>query len=448
VSVSSPRFPSVILLSLALLAVPLSAVRAETPEKAALRLRYGLSFREGAQESVPRVSYTGMTPNDVALWAAIFGEGWLGGWAGVQREGLSLADGTGLVTGGSLLRASVGPAARVVLGPVRAEVSAGYGFAQLPVFVTEAGTLRFGPAVRHAALLGGRVLLPLPWRLRAEVRGELPLAFATRDGTGAVASSQGFSAGGALLVPLVRRGEWGGALVLDYQYVSDGLTAADGTRARQTLSRVGAAFELSFGGGVEAPKEMPHLPMPPPPVSAPPPAPAPAPRWGSLRVSVVDSRSGAPLPGASVSVPGRAELLTDAAGQVFLEELEPGPLEVKVSATDFRAEQEVVNLIVGGETEMEVPLAFAQQGPVFATLSGQVRSTRKGRPLRAWLRIPEAKVRRRTDSRGAFQLQLSQGRYRVIFSAPGHLSQTKVITVREGEQAIFNVDLFPRSRAR
>lgn len=278
------------------------------------------------------------------------------------------------------------------------------------------------------------------------MRGELPLALATRDGTGAAASSQGFSAGGALLVPLVRRGEWGGALVLDYQYVSDGLTAADGTRARQTLSRVGAALELSFGGGVEAPvgdvrgapKEMPHLPMPPPP----------APRWGSLRVSVVDARGGEPLQGASVSVPGRAALLTDAAGQVLLEALEPGPLEVKVSAVDFRAEQEVVNLIAGGETELGVPLTFVREGPVFATLSGQVRSTRKGRPLRAWLSIPEAKVRRRTDARGAFQLQLAQGRYRVIFSAPGHLSQTKVITVREGEQAIFNVDLFPRSRAR
>jgi hypothetical protein len=71
---------------------------------------------------------------------------------------------------------------------------------------------------------------------------------------------------------------------------------------------------------------------------------------------------------------------------------------------------------------------------------------RKGKPLQALLVIPEAKIRRRTDARGTFQVQLKQGRYRLVFSAPGHLSQTKVVTVRDGEQAIFNVDLFPKSR--
>jgi hypothetical protein len=164
-----------------------------------------------------------------------------------------------------------------------------------------------------------------------------------------------------------------------------------------------------------------------------------------VRVSVVDA-SGQPLPGASLSVPGRAEARADAAGQVLLEGLAAGPWEVTVAADGFRPEKVAVLAVAGQETALAVSLALARQGPVYATLSGQVRSAREGQPLQAWLVIPEAKVRQRADARGSFQVQLKQGRYRVILSAPGHLTQTKVITVREGEQAIFNVDLFPKPR--
>jgi hypothetical protein len=441
-----------------------------------------------------------MTPNDVALWAAVFGEGWWGAWASVQREGFSLSKETQLITGGGLLRASVGPAARVSLGPVRAEVSAGYGFAQLPTFVSsDGGGARLVASARHAALVGARVLVPLPWSLRAEVRGEVPVAPGS--------SSEGFAAGGALLIPVLRRGEWGGALVLDYQYVRDGLMVADGSRSWQVLSRAGVAFELTHGGaapkpelgelvlavvdaesgralpgarvvlmvgGVEqAPRvagadgRLMGVEVPPGEVLArvslegylPVEEYAtvvaggrselvvrarPVPRVGSLRVLVVEVRNRKPLPGATVTV-GATEVPTDAMGVARLEGLAPGPLEVKVSAAGFRAAQEAVVIVAGSETELPVSLTFGRQGAL-ATLSGQVRSVRGGKPLQARLYIPEARLRRSTDARGTFQVQLKQGRYRLVFSAPGHLSQTKVVTVGDGEQAIFNVDLFPKNR--
>ncbi|WP_257454260.1 MSCRAMM family protein [Archangium lipolyticum] len=465
-----------------------------------MRLRYGLTFREGAQEAGPAVSYGGMTPNDVALWAAVFGEGWWGAWASVQREGFSLSKETRLITGGGLLRASVGPAARVSLGPVRAEVSAGYGFAQLPTFASAEGGARLVASARHAALVGARVLVPLPWRLRAEVRGEVPVALG--------ASSTGFAAGGALLVPVMRRGEWGGALVLDYQYVRDELTTADGLKSSQVLSRAGLAFELTHGGGEasrprlgelvlavveegsgkalpgarvvltvggvgQAPRvlgadgRLTGVELPPGevlvrvdvegylPLEARTTVTAggrselvlrtnPLPRVGTLEVFVVDGRNGTPLPGALVTV-GGTEVTTNEMGLALLKELPPGPLEVKVSAPDFRAEQEAVVIAAGIVSQLSVSLTHGRQGAL-ATLSGQVRSVRGGKPLQARLFIPEAKLRRRTDARGTFQVQLKQGRYRLVFSAPGHLSQTKVITVGDGEQAIFNVDLFPKTR--
>jgi hypothetical protein len=498
-----PRHFFLLLLTLTLAASGTASAQAE-PERASLRLRYGLAFRDGTQESGPSVTYGGVTPNDLALGVTAFGERWWGGWLSVQREGFSLLRGDERLTGAGLLRASVGPAARFSLGPVHTELSVGYGFAQLPAF---ASASQLSPVARHAALVSGRVLLPLPWHLRVEVRGEVPLALGS--------SSSGFAAGAALLVPLVRRDEWGGSLVLDYQYVRDTLTVAEGVRSLQSINRAGLALELAYGGparmtlaevlsrgrtgelvltvvdaesgaalpgaevvltaeGVaQAPRTVDErgrlagVMLPPGEVLARVnvggylPAEErvtvegggrselvvrarPEPREGTVTVTVVDARAGTPLAGATV-IAGSTQVRTDAAGVARLEGLAPGPLEVKISAPGFRIAQEAVVVIAGTETPLAVPLVSARQG-LPATLSGQVRSVRGGRPLQAWLIIPEAKLRKRTDERGTFQVQLKQGRYRLVFSAPGHLSQTKVVTVQDGEQAIFNVDLFPKSR--
>jgi hypothetical protein len=510
------RFFLLALTALSVLASPVSAASPLEPTHAALRLRYGLSFREGSQLGVGTgVSYAGMTPNDLALWAAAYGPEWWGAWLHVQREGFSLADGQGFTTGTGLLRASVGPVAWRRWGPVRTELSLGYGLAQLPVFA-RASPLVLEGAVRHSVLVGGRVLvalplpLPEPWRLLAEVRGEVPLALATQEAAGAATASGGFAVGGSLILPVRRLEEWGGRVLLDYQYVRDGLTTADGARSEQGISRLGMAFELTWGEEdvssrpppgqlaitvvdadsgqplpaaqvvvvsegqaqpsrpVDAGGRVEGLSLPPGEVLAqvtaegylpeagritvPPGSPvalevrmrlAPPPP-GSLKVAVLDVRGRVPLKGASVKA-GTVEASSDAQGVALLEGVPPGPVELQVTAEGFRPMREAVIVLSGESVAVELPMLPAGQ-LVPATLTGQVRSVREGMPLKAVLAIPEARVRLRTDARGTFQVQLKQGRYRVIFSAPGHITQTKEISVREGEQAIFNVDLFPKSR--
>jgi hypothetical protein len=344
----------------------------------------------------------------------------------------------------------------------------------------------------------------------------VPLAFATREDSGAAASSTGFAAGCALLIPLTREQPWSGSLVLDYQYVQDELVAADGLRSQQALNRVGAALQFTYAAvRPPAPLEQPRQPtlgellltavdadsgqgLPGAQVvltvggQAQEPRPVdvggrlarlmldpgevlaqvraegylPAegratvvpggsvelvvrasrepPKTGAVRVTVLDARTKAPLPEVSVKA-GAAEALTNAQGLALLQGLTPGPLEVQVQAAGFRPAQETGVVVAGGEWELSLSLLPAGQ-VVPATISGQVRSTRGGKPLRAWLTIPQAKLRRRTDEQGAFEVKLKQGNYRVIISAPGHLPQTKVLTVQEGEQAILNIDLFSRSR--
>ncbi|QSQ19407.1 carboxypeptidase regulatory-like domain-containing protein [Pyxidicoccus parkwayensis] len=500
-----------LLLVLLVLATPLAQAE-QVAEHASLRLRYGVSLRDGQQADVgPGLTYDGMTPNDLAAVGTGWVGRWLGAWAGVQREAFDLKEGSLRITGGSLLRASVGPRARLFLGPVRAEVGAGYGFAQLPLFGDSAEPV-LARGVRHAALVNGRVVVPLFLGLKLEARGELPVTLSAKDASGAEAEATGYSAGGALLVPLKRAGAWGGTLVLDFQHVRDTVTLADGTRSEQRLRRVGAALEFTWNDFTPAPvvaspppERVPmgalslraldaetgaalpgarvvlgdvervadaqgvvEVELPPGEVTARVSAEgfAPAegratvedgvraalevrasrlpPPTGGLRVTVVNAQSGVPLPGVRVAV-GATEVRTDMMGQARVKDLAPGPVAVTVKSPGFRTAEEAAVVVAGQEAALSVPLASERKsGP--ATLAGQVRSTRAGKPLAATLRIPLAKVRTRTDAKGAFSVRVKGGTYRITISAPGHLSQTKTVKVRDGEQAIFNVDLFPRQK--
>jgi hypothetical protein len=485
--------------------------------RAALRLRFGVSLREGQQvDPGPGLTYSGVTPNDLAVGGVFYGLGreWLGAQASLQREAFTLFRESDRVSEGSLLRLSLGVAARRRLGPVWGELSAGYGFAQLPLFAAS-DTLSpvFQRGGRHAAFLGGRLHFPIFSRVRGEVRGEFPLALAAQDAEGGGASSSGFSAGAALIIPLKRVARWQGSLVLDYQFLRDRLTADSGPRSEQTLQRMGAALELSWhdaelptqlatgapgalalqvldaetgaplagaqvrlvvkgearvARAADAQGQVVEPELTPGEVVAQVTAegyePAEGrvtvvsggratlevrsrklpPAVGSLKVVVLDKRNNQPLADVPVVV-GSESLRTDAAGQVRVGELAPGPVLVKVSAPEFQAVEEAAIIVSGQEAELAVPLAPAKRVG-FATISGQVRSTRQGLPLVATLVIPTAKVRARANAEGSFSLKLKPGTYRIIISAKGHLTQTKSVTVRDGEQAIFNVDLFPRTR--
>ncbi|MDY7229004.1 MSCRAMM family protein [Hyalangium rubrum] len=517
------------LLALTLVTAPVVASAQEEPaleagpalERVALRLRYGVALREGAQvDPGPGLTYSGLTPNDVAVWGTVYGLGleWLGAQLGVQREAFTLNRESTLVTEGSLLRASAGLVARGRLGPVRGELGAGYGFAQLPTFSDSADPEPvFQRGGRHAALLSGRLRFPLFLRAQGELRGEFPLAFSAQDAAGGGASAKGFGAGAALLFPVKQAGHWEGALVLDYQYVQDRLTADSGVRSEQTLQRVGAALQLSWfdadvsarspgagepqvrpgalavqvldaetgtpmagaqvtflgEGAAQAPRATDAQGQVLEPELAPgevvarvsasgyEPAEGRAtvapggratlevrarklpPPVGSLRIAVTDKRGNVPMPEVTVVV-GEREVRTDAAGQARLEKLPPGPVQVKVSVAGFQPVEEAVVIVAGQEAVLPIPLQLARRVG-FATIAGTVRST-QGRPLAATLVIPAAKVRSRADAKGSFSLKLKPGTYRIIISAKGYLTQTKSVIVRDGEQAIFNVDLFPRPR--
>jgi hypothetical protein len=166
------------------------------------------------------------------------------------------------------------------------------------------------------------------------------------------------------------------------------------------------------------------------------------PKFGGLAITVKDKESGAPLAGAKVIVRG-VEHASDEAGRVAVSELPLGPAPIAVALEGYRPAKEVGSVVGGVESPVAIALLKEAAKPL-ATITGLVRSKRGGKPISADLEIPGVKVRTRADARGAFAFKVAGGTYQVNISAPGYVAQSKTVTVKDGDEAIFNVDLYPQ----
>ena len=184
----------------------------------------------------------------------------------------------------------------------------------------------------------------------------------------------------------------------------------------------------------------PAAPLPPPPPAWSEPI-APPSKVGSLAISVLDRTAGAPIAGATVRA-GAASGTTNAQGWVRFTDLPEGAIALAVLADGYIPGKETAVVAPGRESSVQVGLGVALQR-VLATFTGLVRGT-DGKPIAAQFEIPEAKFKTRASASGAFTLQLKGGRYTVNITAPGYVSQTRSLTVIDGDQAIFNVDLLPK----
>lgn len=167
----------------------------------------------------------------------------------------------------------------------------------------------------------------------------------------------------------------------------------------------------------------------------------PEPRFGTVELKLVDKLTEAPITKAQVEVRGQ-KLTVGPEGTVVLIDLPPGAVPLTVTAAGYRKAQEVMVVVAGQNDAVVVPLVKVA-GKLPARVSGLVRSRRGGKPLAARLDIAAARIRTEAGPNGAFRFDLPAGTHRVVISAPGHLSQSKRFTVKEGGEAIFNIDLYP-----
>lgn len=474
-------------------------------DKAQVRLHYGLAFRSGAEtDSGPGLSYSGFSPNDLSLsgWVWLLFGDHLGLTAGLQREAFSLLDDGAIVTSGALMRANVGPTGRVRFGPVRLEAAASYTLQQLPVF----GTIdapAFSTVQRHGVLLAARGLVDLG-PVTLEGRFEYPLGLAN---VGRAVTSQGLGAGGGLRVQLFRTGalKWG--LLAEALWHSDSMTTTDASApltTSQSVVRAGLALDLQWKDpkldaelrtgslkilvrGEQGPlagvavavsggpsrRDLTTGPDGTAAIAELEPGELIAsaslagydaaesrvslgvgderlvelvlnkekPKFGGLSIKVVSFEGAAPV-AATVELDGKATP-TSPEGALSIENLAPGPLSVKVTAPGFNPGEEAASIVAGKVSELTVTLV-PEKKRVPATLRGQVRSARGGKPVVAKLEVRELKQTIAADEGGAFSVQIPGGKYTVRITATGFVTQTKTVTVRDGDQAIFNVDLAPK----
>jgi hypothetical protein len=150
--------------------------------------------------------------------------------------------------------------------------------------------------------------------------------------------------------------------------------------------------------------------------------------------------SGAPIPGARVWIGSgeeRIELTTGDDGRYRFDDLPAEQLELGVSAEGFAEHTRSIDAGAGGLLELDLELSrFLPQGQI----RGQV-SDFAGKPLAASIEIKPLGKRIKADARGAFEVDVPPGDYRVVVKARGHRTQERKARVEENGVVVLVVNL-------
>jgi hypothetical protein len=411
-----------------------SIAHAEAPQ-GSIRL-LGSWGRHSGSQSVPLVEYRGSTPNDVRLSGNYFGAHWLGFAASVREVGISVSGG-GNDGQATLFAVQLGPAARYSRGRFHLWASVGYEFGKRVAF-TQLLPPELSPMKVHSLWVSGTVRWePLSW-LHPELRLDWPISFyaSAREGKATASSVSGAL---AMLFPVAKTGRFAWSALVEGGYARESATLPPNTSLSSSISRVGIGLEWAI---LPPPPPPPPPPAPPAPEVTPPP---PAPILGDLDVAVVDKKTGQPIPYANLFVAGR-DARTSQQGKVLLQGVRPGRAMVDVEADGYLPGHEEVEIVQGALTSLTVSLPAVERVG-YATLSGILRSARTGDTLSGTVQIFPGPRTIKVEKDGVFFVQLQEGRYRVVISAKGHTAQSKNLALKEGDEAIYNVDLHPaRSR--
>lgn len=160
---------------------------------------------------------------------------------------------------------------------------------------------------------------------------------------------------------------------------------------------------------------------------------------GSLTGVVRASATGKPVPGATVTAGELPPLQTGDDGAYRLEQVGPGPVQVRVEAPGFNPAEEVAQVPPEAAATLDVQLEPLGKGSP-ATVRGLVRS-RTGEVLKANVVIKNSQAKVQVGPEGRFYVTVPGGTYFFIISAPGYVTQTKKVVLADGDQAILHAEL-------
>lgn len=145
-----------------------------------------------------------------------------------------------------------------------------------------------------------------------------------------------------------------------------------------------------------------------------------------------------PLAGARVAS-GATTVTTSATGQYALTKMGPGPVKVRVTLDGYTPADEVVQVAAEANAELDVTLELATQRSK-AKIRGVVSSA-SGPVAKATVRIVELKLKQTVKADGRFEAEVLGGKYTLVIEAAKHVTQTRVVEVADGDQAIFQIEL-------
>jgi hypothetical protein len=68
-------------------------------------------------------------------------------------------------------------------------------------------------------------------------------------------------------------------------------------------------------------------------------------------------------------------------------------------------------------------------------------SSATGPVAKATVRIVELKMKQVVKPDGRFEADVAGGKYTLVIEAPKHVTQTRIVEVADGDQAIFQIEL-------
>jgi CarboxypepD_reg-like domain len=158
--------------------------------------------------------------------------------------------------------------------------------------------------------------------------------------------------------------------------------------------------------------------------------------------SVTDGQK--PIIGAAVVIDGKVSALaTDDNGlyKSFALPAGEGLMKIKAAAAGYRnAEQTIARGRNGQIVSCEfvlTPLDRSETGVV----RGNLKDGRSGQPIAGEIFLPSLGKKVSTDAKGHFELTVANGRYVLLISSRGYVTQKKDVDIRPGAVLIFNVDL-------
>lgn len=165
--------------------------------------------------------------------------------------------------------------------------------------------------------------------------------------------------------------------------------------------------------------------------------------------AVYDQTSGEPVSGAIVTFSGyeQSPVAVDFRTGKFRSFPLPvgeGLVKVTVNAPNYRSTDQTVPRGTGDSVTTLAFKVSALGEAALGNIKGSIKNGRTGKALKGEIFIPALGKRVQADKEGGFEAELKAGRYQVLISAPGHVTQKKDIEIRAGEVVILNVDMVGR----